>query len=83
MNYDNNYYEKYPLFVYKDITYFPMTYYQSNLLNLSTSWTAESGLVITKGNPEEPKAFLREAPIVNRNNRTQTATVVNSKVSVK
>jgi len=59
-----------------------MTYYQSNLLNLDTSWTAEDGLVVTKGDPEIPKVFNYEKPIENRNSRTQTATIIDSKVTV-
>jgi hypothetical protein len=82
MKFDNNDFERYPLLLYKDITYFPMTYYQSNLLNLNTNWTAESGLVITKGDPEAPKAFSRETSVTKRNSKTQTATVVDSKVTV-
>jgi hypothetical protein len=82
LKFDSNDYEPYPLLSYRNITYFPMTYYQSNLLNLDTVWTAESGLVITKGNPETPKEFSYETPIPNRNGRTQTATVIDSKVTV-
>ena len=39
-----NEYSKYPLIVYKDITYFPMTYYDCRLLGLKTDWTEETGL---------------------------------------
>jgi len=82
LRFDNNSYEKYPLLVYKDITYFPMTYYQSNLLNLNTHWTTEDGLIIVRGNPEIPKEFLYETPISNKNSRTQAATVVDANVTV-
>lgn len=82
LKFDNNDYERYPLLVYRNITYFPMTYYQSNLLNLNTSWTAEGGLVIIKGNPETPKEFSYETPDSNRNSRTQTAAIIDSKVTV-
>lgn len=82
LKYDNFDYERYPLLVYKDITYFPMTYYQSNLLNLNTSWTAEGGLVIMKADPEKPKVFSYEAPVGNRNSKNQTATIIDSKVTV-
>lgn len=82
LKFDNNDYERYPLLVYKDITYFPMTFYQSNLLNLNTSWTAEGGLVITKGNLETPKKFAYETHATNRNSRNQTATIIDSKVTV-
>ena len=35
---------QYPLILYKNITYFPMTYYDSRFLGLFTSWDAETGL---------------------------------------
>ena len=41
-------YSQYPLLVYNDITYFPMTYYDSRLLGVQTQWTAERGLHVTK-----------------------------------
>ena len=82
LKFDNTDFERYPLLVYRDITYFPMTYYQSNLLSLSATWTAEGGLVITKSNPDTPKAFVREAPVSSRNARAQKAIVVDSKVTV-
>ena len=43
-------YSKYPLIVYKDITYFPMTYYDSRLLGVQADWSKETGLVVTKKN---------------------------------
>jgi hypothetical protein len=45
-----NEYREYPLFVYKDITYVPMTWFDSRLLGLETEWTPEAGLSIAKGN---------------------------------
>lgn len=45
-----NQYREYPLLVYKDITYFPMTWYDSRLLGLRTEWTQNDGLKIVKGN---------------------------------
>lgn len=82
LKFDNNDQEKYPLLVYQNITYFPMIYYQSNLLNLNTSWTAEGGLVITKGNPDIQKEFAYEKPASHKNSKTQTATIIDSKVTV-
>ena len=41
---------KYPFLVYKGITYFPMTYYDSRVLGLETSWSRENGLEIKKEN---------------------------------
>ena len=34
-------YREYPLLVYKDITYFPMTYFDSRHLGLVTEWDGE------------------------------------------
>lgn len=82
LKFDNNDHEKYPLLVYRNITYFPMTYYQSNLLNLNTSWTAAGGLVIKKGNSETPKEFAYETSASKKNSKIQTAAIIDSKVTV-
>jgi len=37
---------QYPLFLYKDITYFPLTWYDCRLMGLETKWSAENGLEI-------------------------------------
>ena len=39
---------QYPLIVYKDITYFPMTYYDCRLLGLESVWDSTTGLKIAK-----------------------------------
>jgi hypothetical protein len=39
---------QYPLIVYKDITYFPMTYYDCRFLGLESNYTAQTGLDIKK-----------------------------------
>ena len=39
---------QYPLIVYKDITYVPMTYYDCRFLGLETIWSQEDGLSIVK-----------------------------------
>jgi hypothetical protein len=82
MKFDNNDFERYPFLLYGYITYFPMTYNLSNLLNLDTIWTEEGGLVIAKGNPETPKVFAYESPVSRQNAKTQTATIIDSKVTV-
>lgn len=42
-----NSYSRYPLIVYKDITYFPMTYSDCRFLGIETNWKGnEEGLVI-------------------------------------
>ncbi|KRF09906.1 DUF5050 domain-containing protein [Paenibacillus sp. Soil787] len=45
----DNAYREYPLLVYKDITYFPMTWYDSRLLGLEASWSKQEGLRIYQG----------------------------------
>ncbi len=44
----DNAYEKYPLIVYKDITYFPMTWNYANALGLQVSWDSMKGFSISK-----------------------------------
>ncbi|MFC0216618.1 DUF5050 domain-containing protein [Paenibacillus chartarius] len=46
----DNTYRQYPLLVYKDITYFPMTWYDTKLLGLETAWSPESGFSIIQRN---------------------------------
>lgn len=41
-------YSQYPLLVYKDITYFPMTYYTTRFLGVETSWNSYDGLGINQ-----------------------------------
>ncbi|WP_405449372.1 DUF5050 domain-containing protein [Paenibacillus sp. HJGM_3] len=42
----DNAYREYPLLVYQDITYIPMTWYDARLLGLTASWSPEGGLNI-------------------------------------
>ncbi|MEA1960714.1 MAG: DUF5050 domain-containing protein [Bacillota bacterium] len=44
----NNTYCQYPLIVYNDITYFPMTYDDCHFLGLETTWSQKDGLGIEK-----------------------------------
>lgn len=41
-----NQYREYPLLVYRDITYVPMTWYDSRLLGLEAAWSGGDGLTI-------------------------------------
>ena len=75
-----NDYSKYPLLVYKDITYFPMTYYDCRLLGLKTDWTADTGLVIDK-NKDYFYEYLREVNN-SKNARKQTAKLADGKITV-
>lgn len=45
----DNAFREYPLLVYKDITYFPMTWYDSRMLGLEASWSKQEGLQIYQG----------------------------------
>ncbi|UUZ86436.1 DUF5050 domain-containing protein [Paenibacillus sp. P26] len=44
----DNIHSQYPLLLYKDITYFPMTWDYARALGLTTSWDAQAGLGIIK-----------------------------------
>lgn len=44
----DNTHSLYPLLIYKDITYFPMTWDYARALGLETSWDAQAGLGIQK-----------------------------------
>ncbi|MDO7785912.1 hypothetical protein [Desulforamulus aquiferis] len=44
----DNKYRQYPLIIYKDITYFPMTYYDCRFLGIETKWDRVDGLEIDK-----------------------------------
>jgi hypothetical protein len=43
-----NEWSRYPLIVYRDITYFPMTYFGCRFLGLESVWNAGSGLSVVK-----------------------------------
>ncbi|MDR6550778.1 hypothetical protein J2736_001965 [Paenibacillus qinlingensis] len=42
----DNQFREYPLLVYRDITYFPMTWYDTRLLGLEANWSPDEGLNI-------------------------------------
>ena len=44
----NNSMREYPFIVYKDITYFPMTYEDCSFLGVENNWSAESGNILAK-----------------------------------
>lgn len=48
----------YPFISYGNITYFPMTYYDSRFLNLKTEWDSAEGLKITKS--DEPGEYITD-----------------------
>lgn len=73
-------YRKYPLIVYKNITYFPMTYYDARLLGLSTKWNESDGLTVNKN--EDYFYEYINAVNVNINSSKQTAKIITSKIKV-
>ena len=75
----NNEYAKYPCVVYKDITYFPMTYNDSRALGLTADWTAENGLVISKTFTEPYAAGFEQTDEKNTNG---TATTASGKITI-
>lgn len=76
----SNDYSRYPLLVYKDITYFPMTYYDCRLLGLTTAWSAAGGLSIDRSD-EAPSVYLREVQDT-RNAKSLTARIAGGKIRV-
>lgn len=73
-------YRKYPLIVYKNITYFPMTYYDARLLGLSTKWNKVDGLSVDK-NEGYFYEYVNEVN-VDKNSNKQTAKIITSKIKV-
>ena len=76
----DNRYSRYPLLVYKDITYFPMTYYDCKLLGLTATWTAEQGLSIDK-TPGYFYEYMRDV-LDSKNRSAQQAQIAVDKITV-
>ncbi len=76
----SNDYSEYPLLVYRDITYFPMTYFDCRLLGLRTDWTAEAGLNIGK-NEDAFYEYVREVRSA-RNAKSQSAQIATGRICV-
>ncbi len=74
-----NSYRKYPLIVYKNITYFPMTYDDSRFLGIQSNWTKTDGLIITPYNGEAP---FKEEKVNAKNNKSYQAQLVTGKITV-
>ncbi|WP_313345375.1 DUF5050 domain-containing protein [Sedimentibacter sp.] len=70
--------KEYPLIVYKNITYFPMTYHDSRFLGLETKWDNISGLKINRSN--EFSAYVDTYSVVNK--EKYTASIPSFKVEV-
>ena len=75
----DNSYREYPLLVYKDITYFPMTYYDCRFLGVETEWTRENGLKINKSNLN---GAYHQQNVQQKNARSATAQIATGKITV-
>ncbi len=79
----DNEYNKYPLIVYKDITYFPMTYNGARFLGLKANWHEHarrdgSGvLFIGICDKNEKQSTLKLITTAKKNKRHYTATIAN------
>ena len=70
---------QYPLLVYNNITYVPMTYYDSRFLGLTTFWNQKDGLEIIKSG--ETCAYHEDFVTV-RNPKRAAAQIVSGKIEV-
>jgi len=76
----NNSYSKYPLIVYKDITYFPMTYNDCRFLGLESYWRGNAeGLFIEASDVTAAHKPYRTSV---KNNRHQTAVIPGFPITV-
>ena len=75
----DNQYRQYPLIVYKDMTYVPMTWFDSRLLGLKTEWSQKDGLTIL-----EDKVTTSYEPYKTKqkNSKSQNATIPTFKITV-
>jgi len=69
---------QYPLLVYNNITYFPMTYYDCRFLGVETEWTKANGLTIKKSNLTG--AYHQESGT--KNSKKATAQLATGKIAV-
>lgn len=55
----DNTHREYPFLVYKDVTYFPMTYWDMRFLGVSNTWSAENGsVIVADGSTSEYKPSI-------------------------
>ena len=73
---------KYPLLVYKNITYFPMTWNYTQALGLKTSWDAVEGFAISKDTAAATKDVSQDLGFVNDINSPQKVSLANFKIKV-
>ena len=70
---------EYPLIVYRDITYFPMTYHASRFLHLKSNWyqTEPKGTLFV-GYSDASEDTWTDTPATSKNTVTAKATVASS-----
>lgn len=71
----------YPLLVYQDVTYFPMTYRMTRSMGLTTAWDNTRGLYIAQ-HREEDAAPMEEMDGKNKLGGKYTASIVNYPIKV-
>ncbi len=75
----DNSYRQYPLLVYNNITYFPMTYYDCRFLGVETEWTQANGLKIEKSNLT---GAYHQQNVQQKNSGKVTAQLATGKIAV-
>lgn len=75
----DNHYRQYPLIVYKDMTYVPMTWFDSRLLGLKTDWSPKDGLTISE---DQVTTSYEPYKTKQKNSKSQKATIPTFKITV-
>ena len=77
---------QYPMLVYKDITYVPMTWADTRLLGLESNWTQQNGLVIQKAatvqDQKTAQSTYKPYTMSNANAASYKATIASGKITV-
>ncbi len=76
----DNEHNEFPLIVYKDITYFPMTWNFTRSLGLATDWNPEEGLEI--GKTEEIEELVQDGSVVNDLTKSYQAQIADFKIGL-
>lgn len=77
---------QYPMLVYKDITYVPMTWADTRLLGLESAWTQQGGLVISKASTVQDQKTAQSAykpyKVSTANAKSYNAVTAGGKITV-
>ena len=77
----DNEYSQYPLLVYNDITYLPMTYHGARWMGLTTDWSAAKGLAISQ-HPGSLALIYNNYDTSAKNSAKYTAAVASFNIAV-